>query len=278
MLSAAIIVFRESLEAALIIGIIAAAARGLAGRNRWLLGGIAAGIGGALLVAASAERIAEWADGMGQELFNAVVLGLAVLMLAWHNIWMSRHAREMIAQACAVVRAVAEGRRELSAIALVIALAVLREGAETVLFLYGVSSQGQSAGQVLSGGGLGLAAGVLVGYAIYAGLLRIPVRWFFTVTSGLVLLLAAGMAGQMGHFLVQGDILPAIASPLWDTSGFLSAGSAAGTLLHVLMGYDPRPSGMQAIFYFTAIAVIGAGMYAARAPAARSRPLTPANS
>lgn len=260
MLGSAIIVFRESLEAALLIGIIAAAARALPRRGAWLGAGVGAGVAGALVVAAFASSIGELADGVGQEMLNAGVLFAAVLMLAWHNIWMSRHARAMVSDARAVVRDVADGRRELSAIAAVVALAVLREGSETVLFLYGVLAQGESVAGVALGGVLGLAAGALVGAALYAGLLRIPVRWFFSVTAAMVLLIAAGMAGQSARFLIQGDLLPALASPLWDTSGWLTTDSTVGMLLHVLVGYDARPSGMQALFYFATIALILAGM------------------
>ncbi|TAH47348.1 MAG: iron permease [Betaproteobacteria bacterium] len=275
MLGAAIIVFREALEAALLIGIVAAAARALPYRNRWLAGGIAAGVAGSLLIAALAGSIAEAVGGIGQELLNAIVLGLAVAMLGWHNIWMARHAREMVSETRSVMNAVAEGRRELSAIAVVVAMAVLREGSETALFLFGLLTQDDSLARVLGGGALGLAAGAAVGCGMYAGLVRVPMRWFFSVTSGLVLLLAAGMAGQMARFLIQGDVLPALANPLWDTSGFLPVNSAAGTLLHVLAGYDPRPSAMQAIFYLGTLALIALGMVLVRSPRVPSaRPAT----
>jgi high-affinity iron transporter len=264
MLSSAIIVFRESLEAALIIGIIAAATRSLPQRDRWLWGGFAFGLFGSLLVAASARQIADLANGMGQELFNATILGLAVLMLAWHNIWMSRHARAQVQETKSIIRSVTEGSRGLSVIAVVVGLAVLREGSETVLFLYGIAFQGEAAAQLLLGSGIGFASGALLGFGLYVGLVRIPVRWFFSVTAGLVLLLAAGMAGQMAHFLVQGDILPPLVSPIWDSSAFLSSRSTLGTLLHTLIGYDDRPSGMQTIFYLTALAFIGLGMYLSR--------------
>ncbi|MBS0512454.1 MAG: FTR1 family protein [Proteobacteria bacterium] len=272
MLGAAIIVFREALEAALLIGIVAAAARALPYRNRWLAGGIAAGVAGSLLIAALAGTIAEAVDGIGQELLNAIVLGLAVAMLGWHNIWMARHAREMVSETRSVMNDVAEGRRELSAIAVVVAMAVLREGSETALFLFGLLTQDDSLARVLGGGALGLAAGAAVGCGMYAGLVRVPMRWFFTVTSGLVLLLAAGMAGQMARFLIQGDVLPALANPLWDTSRLLPLNSAVGTLLHVLAGYDPRPSAMQAIFYLGTLGLIALGMFvvrSTRAPSAR---------
>ena len=91
---------------------------------------------------------------------------------------------------------------------------------------------------------------------LYRGLLRIPLRWFFTVTSALVLLLAAGLAGQMAHFLIQGDLIPALATPVWDTSALLSTGSVPGIALHVLIGYEARPSGMQVLFYAGTLAAI----------------------
>lgn len=260
MFGSAIIVFRETLEAALLLGIVAAAARNIPGRDRWLLAGVLAGILGSLVVAGLTGRIAEMADGLGQELFNATILGLAVLMLGWHNIWMARHAQSMVSEARAVIADVADGRRDLSALAIVIALAVLREGSETALFLFGLASGGQAPGQIVGGGVLGLAAGAAVGVALYAGLLRIPVRRFFTVTAGLVLFLAAGMAGQMARVLIQGDFLPALANPLWDTSSMLPMDSPAGTLLHVLAGYDARPSGMQILVYGAVLLLILIGM------------------
>src|SRR3546814_4807419 len=80
MLAAAVIVFREALEAALIVGIVLAATKGVIGSRRWVAGGIAAGILGAALVALFADRIGNAFGGNGQELFNAFVLGAAVLM------------------------------------------------------------------------------------------------------------------------------------------------------------------------------------------------------
>lgn len=272
MLGAAVIVFRETLEAALLIGIIAAATRSLPGRMRWIVLGIGAGVCGSLLVAGLTERIAEFADGAGQELLNATILGVAVLMLGWHNVWMARHGREMAARARDVARSVSDGRSELSAIAVVISLAVLREGSETALFLYGLMSGGSASGaSVVSGGALGLVSGALVGAALYAGLMRIPVRAFFTVTGTMILLLAAGMAGQMARNLVQGDFLPALISPLWDSSHLLPVDSALGSLLHVLAGYDARPSGMQALFYLVVLSLILAGMRWAQ-PARQAMP------
>ena len=261
MFAAALIVFRESLEASLIISIMAAATLGIAGRSRWILGGVLAGLAGAALVASSMEFISNLASGVGQEIFNAAVLTLAVGMLAWHNIWMSVHGREMAAQAQNAARAVRDGSRALSVIFLVVALAVLREGSETVLFLYGLATGSDNGLRTtLTGGAAGLAAGVAVGGLLYAGLLRIPLKWFFSITGVLVLLLAASMGSQVARFLVQADWLPSLGAPLWDSSELLSQSSALGTLWHGLVGYDAQPAGIQIVFYVLVIVAISAGM------------------
>jgi high-affinity iron transporter len=261
MFGTAVIVFREVLEAALIIGILAAATRSVPGRDRWVLGGLVAGLACSALVAASTDAISTMASGVGQELLNAVILGIAVLMLAWHNIWMASHGKALAISAKAMGNAIQEGRYENSVLLVVVGLAVLREGSETVLFLYGIAaSEGSGASQMLLGGVIGILAGVCVGYALYAGLLRVPMRWFFAVTSVLVLLLAAGMASQAAHFLIQADVLPSLAAPIWDTSTMLPENSISGMLLHSLAGYDPRPAGMQLIFYTLTLATIALGM------------------
>lgn len=260
MFGTAVIVFREVLEASLIIGIVAAATRAVPGSRRWLAAGLVAGLAGAGLVAAFADAIGSLANGIGQEIFNAVVLGIAVLMLAWHNIWMSSHGAALAADAKSVGRKISDGRSECSVLLVIVGLAVLREGSETVLFLYGIAASESGHSNMLLGGIMGVLAGSAVGYMIYAGLLRVPLRWFFAATSVLVLLLAAGMASQAANFLIQADLLPSLASPLWDTSTVLPMNSIPGILLHSLIGYDSRPSGMQLVFYFTALIAIAVGM------------------
>ncbi|MEO7760880.1 MAG: FTR1 family protein [Casimicrobiaceae bacterium] len=266
MLGAALIVFRESFEAALLIGILAAAMRDVPGRTRWLAIGVGAGIAGALLVAGLTDVISNLAGGSGQELFNATILGVAVLMLAWHNIWMASHGRQLAHQAKQLGKEVGIGSRALSSVAIIAGAAVLREGSETVLFLFGISTGPDMTLQGLIGGAaLGLLAGVTVGVAVYAGLLRIPSRRFFTVVGTLLVLLASGLAAQMARFLIQADWLPSLASPLWDTTWLLTNTSAFGAALHVLVGYDAQPSGTQVLFYVaTLIAILAATAWVRR--------------
>jgi high-affinity iron transporter len=258
MLPTAIIVFREVLEAALIVGVVMAASRGALGRGLWVSGGIVAGVLGACLVALFAATIAAAAQGMGQELFDAGILFAAVCMLGWHNIWMSSHGRELAANAMKLGNEVRSGARPLWALAFVVALAVLREGSEIVLFLYGIALGGNGGPvAMMIGGVIGLALGVAAGTAIYWGLVAIPMRLLFGVTSWLILLLAAGLASQGAAFLMQADLLPALGSNLWDTSWLLSEQSLAGRVLHTLIGYSAQPAGIQLVFYLATLLVIG---------------------
>lgn len=259
MLATALIVFREVFEIALIVSIVAAATAGVAGRFRWLSAGIGAGLAGALVIAGFAQEIAELASGVGQELVNACVLLAAVAMLGWHNVWMSRHGREMAQKIGRLGGEVLAGERPLYALGVVVAVATLREGAEVVLFLHGIAAAAAApeAASMLLGGALGVAGGVIVGVALYTGLMRVPTRLLFTVTGWMILLLAAGMAGQAASYLVQADILPPLIQVVWDTSAILSEDNLVGQTLNVLVGYSARPSGIQLIFYLVTLITIG---------------------
>jgi high-affinity iron transporter len=250
MLATAIIVFREVLEAALIIGIVLAATQGLARRGVWVSAGIMTGVAGAGLVALFADAISSALAGMGQEVFNAGIMLFAVVMLGWHNVWMKRHGREMAQQIRDMGKAVRLGNRSMYMLAVVIGLAVLREGSEVVLFLYGIAvAQQDSPGLMLSGGLLGLFAGAMMGLLMYRGLLRISSRHLFTVTTWLITLLAAGMAAQAAGFLTQADLLPPLVQSMWDSSGIVAQNSVFGRVLQTLIGYADHPSGMQVLFY-----------------------------
>jgi len=263
MLAIALLVFREVLEAALIIGVVGAATRGVAGRGHWLLAGIGAGIAGALLVAWGAGMITGAFAGSGQEIFNAGVLLAAVVMIGWHVAWMSVHGRELAQRMRAVGHAVHTGASPLYLLAVVVALAVLREGSEVALLLYGMAAGG--AHGLAMGLLLGLAGGTLVGVGIYAGLLRIPLKRFFGLTNGLLVLLAAGLAASAARYLAQANLLTSGGAALWDSSWLLSDGSLLGQALHVLVGYQARPTPMMLAFYAaTVVALAWSARWVAR--------------
>jgi high-affinity iron transporter len=256
-LPALVIVFREVFEAGLIVGIVMAVTSGVAGRGRWIAGGVAAGVLGACVVALFTSGLARLFGGSGQELFNACILGFAVLMLGWHNVWMARHGRELAAEMRAAGEAVVKGSKSLAALAVVVMIAVLREGSEVVLFLYGVAAAEGGAGIGMLGGGLiGLLLGSTVCLLTYLGLITIPHRYLFAVTSTLIAFLAAGMAAQAIAFLQQADILTALDQTVWDTSWILNDGSLVGRALHTLIGYVDQPTAMQLIAYAMTLATI----------------------
>ncbi len=260
MFATALIVFRESLEAALFVGIIAAATRGLAGRSRWLGGGVAVGALGAVMLALLAQQLGDWLDGLGQDVVNIAVLSIALTMLLWHCVWVTTHTREMVGDARQLGQSVQAGQRTPWALLVVVALAVLREGAETVLFVGGsLTGAGGQPASVLGAGALGLLCGALVGLAIYAGLSRIPTRHVFSVTNVLIALLAGSLASQLARALAQAGFIEAGTRPLWDSSAWLAPDSPIGTFLHALVGYDARPSGAQLASYLAVLLFIYAG-------------------
>ena len=257
MLSSLIIVFREVIEAGLIVGIVLAATKGVSGRGAWVAGGIAAGVLGACLVAAFAGELASLFAGSGQEIFNATVLLLAVGMLTWHNVWMAGHGREMAREMRSLGAEVRAGQRTLTAMAIVVGVAVLREGSEVVLFLYGIAAQGGTTNAaMLAGGTLGLIAGGGVSALMYFGLLSIPAHRLFAVTGWLITLLAAGMASQAALFLQNAGYFQVWMMPLWDTSWLLSDDAILGRLLHTLIGYTDQPDGLQLAAYVVTIATM----------------------
>ena len=258
MLAIALLVFREVLEAALIVSIVAAATRGVPRRGAALFAGMGLGVLGAVLVALGAGRIAALFSGVGQEVFNASVLLAAVLMIAWHVVWMASHGRALATQMQNVGKSVRAGASPLAVLVAVVALAVLREGSEVVLFLYGMLAGG--AGHLGTGLALGVAAGVTVGLLLYFGLLRIPLRHFFGATNTLLILLAAGLAADAVAFLVQADLLPALGEPLWNSSTLLSERSLPGQALHVLVGYTARPVPIQLLAWLATAMLLAVGM------------------
>lgn len=371
MFATGLIVFRETLEAALFIGIMAAATRGLAGRTRAIVLGVIVGLFGSMLVAGLINEISNAADGAGQDWLNVIVLGLAFVMLTWHVVWSNKHGREMAQEAKQLGAAAKIGKASMWAVSVAIAMIVLREGSETVLFVKGalanndrtpvavvqpVATESGAAPEVLDlttpsgslpnevdltkpkaaqtealptevdltkqttkasdpalptevdltkgaaapmataseqpattinatdalidspvaatnntqvalGGFGGLFFGILVGAALYFGLASIPVGKLFSLTNVFVVLLAAGMAGQMGNKLVQADVLPSGADPVWDSSFLVEQSSGVGTFFNALMGYEARPSLTHVAFFALGLLVIVAAERWAKARA-----------
>lgn len=261
MFATATIVFREILEIALILGIVMAATRGLPGRINLALAGLLIGAIGSGVIAFFTESISQMVEGMGQEIFNAIIMFTAVIFLSWTVIWMKTHGRELAQNLKQVGQDVIAGDKSSYVLVGVIALATFREGAEIVLFSYGMLSAGAvTLPAYLTGALIGAAGGFIVGVMLYFGLLKVAQKHLFTTTAWLLILVTAGMAAHGANFLIAAGVLPTLHPELWDTSAILSGHSLMGETLGVLIGYTPRPTGMEFLFYVSVLLVVG-GLY-----------------
>ncbi|MDH4121277.1 MAG: FTR1 family protein [Deltaproteobacteria bacterium] len=256
MVSTLIIVFREFMEAGLIVGIVLAASRHVTGRGRWVWLGASLGAAGSVILAWFWESLSDLFQGNGQAAFQAGVLFLAVAMLGWHNLWMGRHGRQWSAQMNQVGHEVERGARPLYWLTLVVWAAVMREGGEMVLFLYGILAGGeQNSTLMLVGGLLGMGLGVALSMAVYFGLMRLG-RRVFVITSWLIVALASGLAAQGAGQLLMAGYLPSLGESWWDSSRWLPEATIPGQILRILLGYMEQPAGIQVVFYLATFSIL----------------------
>lgn len=253
---AAIIVFRELFEASLIVSIVLGVTKQIPNRTRWVTSGIIAGIIGSVWVAASMNYLIGLFDGLGQDLLNTAILLLAALMLSWHIIWMSTHGKALANNISSVKHRIISGEQPLYALSLIVGLAVLREGAEVVLFLNGMLASSKDVPDIILGSFAGFAAGLVISVIMYKGIVHIPAKYFFSSTTWLITLLAAGLVSSAAGILEQVDLIPSIIPVVWDTSDILSQSSMLGQALQTLIGYKAAPSLMQLLCYGSSIVLI----------------------
>ena len=256
MIGSAIIVFREVFEISIILSIILAATNNIPKRKIFILGGIVTGIIGSLIIAYTMSHFGEIFSQIGQEVVNIISLLLAVLLISWTVIWMSSNAKLFSEKLQKASKEADFGLRPLYVISIIIASAILREGSEIILFLMGIYVSSGDIENIIQGSLLGLLLGGVMGFLIYKGLLKFSYKHIFKVTSGLLIFLAASMASEMANFLSAANILTFYSKPLWYSSHILSEDSILGKILHVLLGYDSKPTGLQIIFYSFTIAFI----------------------
>ncbi len=271
MIQIGIVVFRETLEVALVAALLLAATRGVPGRTKWFLVGLAGGAAGAGVVALFAEAITEAFAGSGQDLFNAAVLLVTVAMVAWTIAWMRKHGATLAVEAREVGGRIRSGRAPLYLLAVTIAVSVLRDGSELVVFLSALSMSGQTTGPgILGGFAAGGVAGSIIGALIYYGVIGSGIKSVFQIATVLLALLGAGLAAQAAGFLVAAGWLPPLMDPIWDTYFLLPDDSSLGQVAHALFGYISQPSGVQVAVYAAVLAAIF--WLGFRAPAARPKP------
>ena len=258
MFGTGLIVFRETLEAALFVGIVAASTRGVMNRTRWLSLGVTVGVCGSVLMASAMGQISSWANGIGQDIVTVCILSIALCMLAWHCIWVSPNSNQMVKDAKTIGTSTAQGHQTLWALAIAVALSVLREGAETVLFVAGLmSGSTETQGALISSVTIGLAIGAFAGWLIYAGLGQVKPQRLFAVTNILILMLAGSLASQLAKTANQADWISLFGEHAWDISALLPNDSVIGMVLHGVFGFEASPTQLQVLFYLGTTILIG---------------------
>ncbi len=260
MLQIAIVVFREILEISLIVGILTAATKNIEGRTKWILSGIISGLLGSLTLAFFTDKISESLDGMGQEFFNGLILLSASIMISFTVLWMQKHAKSLSGELKKLSNSIREGKKPLYALLLVVFFSVLREGSEIVLFSYSAYISDTSLNDIILGLLIGTFSGTAIGGALYLGIIKASGKYFFSVTTWILVFLASGITASGIGFWTNAEILPTLVNPLWNTSEILSQASYLGKLLHVFLGYIDQPSGMQVLAYFLNLGVLVVGL------------------
>ena len=262
-----VITLREAFEAALILGIIytylekVGARAGVRYLTRGGVLGLLASVGMGIAVSYLSGPLLD----VGPDLVTIAVIFAAVGLLTWHAWWMRQHARLIRGQ---VQNRIDEARssNRLWVVGLIAFTAVFREGAETVLFLWGIMAQAGGAGWgSMAGGVAGIACAAALGWAIFRGGRRLSLHHFFPVTTIFIMLLAAGLFST-GIARLQGMGLLPLSQPLWNTSWLLSDGSITGGFFSGLVGYRSQPTLPELCAYLIYVVVVGLLLFVRRAP------------
>jgi high-affinity iron transporter len=262
MLGSFLITLREGLEAALIIGIILAYLAKTGNRQGfkpiWI--GTALGILASLIAGAIIYFTAGELQGSAEQIFEGTAMFIAVGVLTWMIFWMRKQAVNIRAHLQAQIRSALTSGSSLALVVMAF-LAVIREGIETVLFLFAATRTAEAPFTFTLGGLLGLLAAVLIGYAIYKGTSRFDLRSFFNVTSVILILFAAGLLAHGIHEFNEVGFIPPIIEHVWDINGLIPETSTFGRFFTALFGYNANPSLTETIPYFVFLIVTLSGYF-----------------
>ncbi|HEY6771234.1 MAG TPA: iron uptake transporter permease EfeU [Solirubrobacterales bacterium] len=260
MIPTLVITLREGVEAALIVGIVAAflvkQGRRDALGSMWLGVGLAVAI--CVSVAVALRVIGDDLPQREQEGLETIVGLIAVGMITYMIIWMRRHARGLKAQ---LEGHAAEALAVGSATALVgmAFLAVLREGFETSVFLLAAFQDTSDTTAAGAGAVTGLVAAVVLGIAIYFGGVRINLSRFFRVTGFVLVLVAAGLLATSAHTAHEAGWLNTMQGEALDLTWLVQPGTVSGSLLTGMLGLQPSPTEVEVLVYL--LYAIPMGLY-----------------
>lgn len=270
MLAPFLIMLREGLEAALIVGIIAGYLRHT-GRGAWLPAvwiGVFLAVALSLFAGAALQLISDSFPQKAQELFEAIIGFLAVGVLLGMVMWMRKAARSIKAHLHSEVdeALAAPGHSATWALIGMVFLATAREGLESVFFLLAIFQQSPSALAPL-GALFGLLVAVAVGWGIYAGALRLDLRRFFRWTGVFIIFVAAGLFAGSFKALHEAGIWNSLQQVVYDLGRVLPETSPIGTVLSGLLGYRDAPT-LGEVLAYVAFLVVALWLFLRPAPSA----------
>lgn len=256
MLSALLITLREGLEAALIIGIILAYLARTGNRQGfkpvWF--GVSLAVLTSLIAGAAIFILAGELDDQAEEIFEGLAMFAATGILTWMIFWMRKQAINIKEHLQAQIQSVLISGSSLGLVILAF-VTVVREGIETVLFLFAATRVAESPLLFTTGGLLGLGTSIGIGYSIYKGTSKLNLRTFFNVTSIVLIVFAAGLLAHGIHEFHEVGIIPPIVEHVWDINNILPEKSTFGQFLTAIVGYNGNPSLVEMVTYFVYLAL-----------------------
>ncbi len=269
MLPSFIITFREALEAALIIGIIAAyiAKLGRKDLNRHLFAGVLAALVASAGVAIIFKAVYGGLEGTAEQLFEGAAALTAAAVLTYMIFWMAGNSKKIKGELQEKID-ISISKGEMIGISMLSFIAVFREGVETVLFLGTLAIS--SPVDTLAGFALGVIVVVLLSAVMFRGIFSLDMSKFFKYTSILLILFSAGMVATGVHELNEAGIIPPVVEHVWDINPpvnpdgsypLLHENGAVGSILKALIGYNGNPSLTEVIAYAGYWAIIGIFLY-----------------
>ncbi|WP_341764018.1 FTR1 family protein [Candidatus Tisiphia endosymbiont of Beris chalybata] len=258
MFKIALVVFRECLEIALLLGIILAVTKQIERSRIYIIAGSMLGIVLAALFAFFASTISVSFSGMGDELFNAAIILVTVVLISWTIIWMQGYGIRIKQHFNDLSEKINSGKTSCIMLVLIVAATILREGMEIIILVYSISSVEVIDGNsYLLGLIIGMISGFLLGITIYLGLIKLTnQQYIFRISSVLLMLIASGFAAEAAGILSSSGIIMVLSDQLWDSSWLVSDRSIYGKFLNIVTGYTARPNGLQVVFYGATIGLI----------------------
>lgn len=254
MFKIAIVVFRECVEIALLLGIIMAITKKIENSRLYIIAGSMIGLIGASLFAFFTQYISVSFAGMGDEIFDATIILITVALIIWTIVWMKDYESKLKLKFGDISSDDEKSFKNKLLLVLVVASTILREGTEIILLVYGISSAEKiNIDNYLIGLGIGALCGLFFGTLIYQGLTKFAGKYIFKISFILLMLIAAGFASQAAGKLISADIIHKFSDQVWDSSWLISDFSTIGKFLNAITGYTAKPSGMQIIFYIATI-------------------------